>query len=223
MTPFLRTSAFLLLLAPSARSADVDHFEAKIRPILTEHCYSCHSEAAAKNKKLKGGLKLDTREATRAGGDTGPAVVPGKPKEGTLLEALKYNGESQMPPKGKLPDAVIADFEKWIADGAADPRDGKETTQGIDLAKGRQFWSLQKPKAVTPPTVASARSDVDRFVLAKQQEKGLKTVGPADKRTLLRRVYFDLTGLPPTPADLAAFEKDSSPDAFAKVVDGLLA
>jgi len=223
MTPFLRTTTLLLLLTPAVRAADVDHFEAKIRPILTEHCYSCHSEAAAKNKKLKGGLKLDTREATRAGGDTGPGVVPGKPKDGTLLAALRYTGDSQMPPKGKLPDAVIADFEKWIADGATDPRDGKESTQGIDFAKGRQFWAFQPPKAAAPPVVPGAKTDIDRFVMAAQQKKGLTPAKLADKRPLLRRVTLDLTGLPPTPDDLVAFEKDTSPDAFAKVVDRLLA
>ncbi len=223
MTPFLRTTALLLLLAPAVRGADADHFEAKIRPILTEHCYGCHSEAAARDKKLKGGLRLDTRQATRAGGDTGPAVVPGKPTEGSLLAALKYGGDSPMPPKGKLPDAVIADFEKWIADGATDPRDGKDVTQGLNIAKGREFWAFQPPTAVNPPAVAGATTDVDRFVTAKQREMGLKPVGTADKRTLLRRAYLDLTGLPPTPEDLAAFEKDTSSDAFATVVDGLLA
>ena len=223
MTPFLRTSALLLLFAPAVRGADADHFEAKIRPVLVEQCYSCHSEAAEKAKKLKGGLKLDTRDATRKGGDTGPAVVPGKPKEGSLLDAIRYAGDSQMPPKGKLPDAVIADFEKWILDGAADPRDGNETAKTLDIAKGREFWAFQPPKAVTPPKADGAKTDVDRFVFAKLTEKGLKPGPVADKRTLLRRAHLDLTGLPPTPADLAAFEKDTSPEAFAKVVDGLLA
>ena len=123
--------AGLVLLSGSAQSlADdpkaVEFFENKIRPVLIGQCYKCHSDAAEKGKKLRGGLKLDSKAAWQKGGDTGAAIVPGKPSEGTLLKSLKYEGELQMPPGGKLPAGVLADFEKWIKDGAVDPRDENE-------------------------------------------------------------------------------------------------
>src|SRR5262245_6062050 len=127
----LRTAIAAVLLAPSFASAaepepdakQVEFFESKIRPVLVDHCYKCHSADAEKQKKLKGEFKLDTKADLLKGGPTGAAIVPGKPKDGTLLKSLHYDDENlQMPPKGKLPDAVIADFEKWIADGAADSR-----------------------------------------------------------------------------------------------------
>ncbi|HEY1186507.1 MAG TPA: PSD1 and planctomycete cytochrome C domain-containing protein [Gemmata sp.] len=224
-------AAFLAFNAPSVcLAADpapldakkVEFFETKIRPVLVEQCYKCHSEDAAKNKKLKGGLKLDTKAGLLAGGETGAAMVPGKPAAGTLLASLKYNGDIQMPPKGKLPDAVVKDFEKWIADGAVDPRTGGMAAEvGIDIEKGKQFWSLQPPKE--PPVPANAKHPVDAFVAAKLGEKGLKPVGQADKRTLLRRAHYDLTGLPPSPEAIESFSADKSPDAFAKVIDELLA
>jgi len=212
--------------APDARK--VEFFEAKIRPVLVEQCYKCHSEEAAKAKKLKGGLKLDSKDALLKGGDTGPAVVPGKPNSGTLLASLKYEGEVQMPPKGKLSDAVIKDFEKWIADGAVDPRTTTAVkTTTIDLEKGKQFWSFLPPQAPAVPQISNPkvpiRNEIDAFVAAKWAEKGLKPVGVADKRALIRRASYDLTGLPPPPEAVEAFLKDDSPDAFAKVIDKLLA
>ncbi len=214
----------------SAAEPDYSHFENKIRPILVEQCQSCHSEAAAKAGKLKGNLKLDTREGFRKGGDNGAAFVPGKPGESLLMKTLRHEGDIQMPPKGKLDASVIADFEKWIAAGAEDPRKAAVTAlAGIDLVKGREFWAFQLPKATKPPVntdakkAAWATTDLDKFVLAKLDAKGLKPVAAADKRTLLRRVTLDLIGLPPTPEEVAAFEKDNSPDALAKVVDRLLA
>ena len=123
----------------------VEFFEAKIRPGLAEHCYACHSADARKNQKLKGGLLLDTRDGLLRGGDSGPAVVPGKPAEGTLPKALRHDGDVKMPPKGTLPDAVVADFEAWVKMGAPDPRDGKggTTGKGIDLDAGRTVWAFQ--------------------------------------------------------------------------------
>ncbi len=227
----LRIALVAVLVAPSvALAADpapldakkVEFFETKIRPVLVEQCYKCHSEEAVKDKKLKGGLKLDTKAALLAGGETGAALVPGKVDKGTLLQSMKYTDELKMPPKGKLPDAVIKDFEKWIADGAVDPREGGAAkAAGVDIEKGKQFWSFQPPKEV--PVPGNAKHAIDGFVQAKWAEKGLTPVAPADKRTLIRRAYYDLTGLPPTPEAVDAFLADNSPNAFEKLIDSLLA
>jgi len=198
-----------------AADANTDFFEKKIRPVLVEQCAKCHSAEAEVAKKLKGGLRVDTRDGLRKGGDSGAAIVPGKPKESLLMKTLRYEGDIQMPPAGKLSPAIVADFEKWIADGAIDPREPAATAAStIDLVKGREFWAFQQPK--------ESPGNIDSFINAKQQQMKLTPTPIADKRTLLRRVYFDLIGLPPTPEQLADFEKDQSPDAFAKVIDGLL-
>ena len=205
-----------------------DFFEKKIRPVLADKCYKCHAEDS---EKIKGGLTLDTREGARHGGDNGAAVVPGNLKESLLIEAVHYdNKDFAMPPKkagGKLPDEVIKDFEKWVQMGAPDPRDGAaKVVKKYDTEKAKEWWSYQPPKKTAPPVVkdaAWAKSDTDRFVLAGLEAKGLKPVADADKLTLIRRVYFDLTGLPPAMAEITAFVQDKSPDAFAKVVDRLLA
>jgi hypothetical protein len=231
----LTAFAVFLGLSPSALAADdpkaVEFFETKIRPVLVEQCYQCHSEDAAKQKKLKGGLKLDSKAGWQKGGDTGPAVVPGKPTEGSLLASLKYDGELQMPPKGQLPAKVVADFEKWIKDGAVDPRGEKTATQvaGIDIEKGKQFWSFQRPKLPPVPQNTQHKTlntPVDAFIAAKWAEKGLKPAGVADSRTLIRRATFDLTGLPPAPEEVDAFvaESEANPQtAYAKLIDRLLA
>jgi hypothetical protein len=200
-------------------------FEKKIRPVLVDKCYSCHS---AKAEKLRGELRLDTREGTRKGGMRGPAVVPGDPKESLLIQAINHKDDLLKMPKQKLPDDVIADFETWVKMGAPDPRDDATTIvkSGIDIEKGRQYWAFQPPKKTMPPKVSDtawARSDIDRFLLASLEAKKLKPVGDADKRTLLRRVYYDLIGLPPSPEEVEAFVNDHSKDAFEKVVDKLLA
>ncbi len=233
-------TTLLLSMAPalSADSTPTDEqlnfFERKIRPVLVEKCYECHSAQA---KKVKGGLMLDSKEATLHGGDSGPAVVPGNPSGSSLMEAIRYaNKDMEMPPKGRLPDSVIADFETWIKMGAPDPRgslvaDAKEASaqwqkKEIDLAEGRKFWAFQPPKKHAAPEVKNTawpRGDLDRFILAKLEEKGLQPVADAAKLDLLRRVTFDLTGLPPTVDEIQAFMKDTSPDAFSRVVDGLLA
>jgi hypothetical protein len=211
-------------LAQSA-GADPTFFEARIRPVLVEHCYQCHSAEAQKLRKLKGGLLLDTRAGLRKGGETGPAIVPGKPGESLLLKALRHD-ELRMPPKGKLPEVVLADFEKWIAQGAVDPRDGGNiTAKAIDWQKARQAWALQQPKKAAPPATADPawpRSDIDRFVLTALEARGLKPSPSATKIELIRRATFDLLGLPPTPAEIDAFLRDESPDAFARVVERLL-
>jgi len=156
-----RVAVLLIVAIPaSARAAEEDAgialFEAKIRPVLVKECYSCHAAGA---KSIKGGLRLDSREAVRAGGESGPILVPGKPEESPLLEALRHEG-LEMPPKGKLPGVVIADFERWIRLGAPDPRDGAAKVptppSGIDVEAGRRFWAYQPPRASRPPDVRDA-------------------------------------------------------------------
>jgi cytochrome c553 len=217
-------------LSAADDAAGLELFEKKIRPVLVQECYQCHSAQAAADKKLKGGLLLDTGEATRKGGDSGPAVVPGKPSESLLVNALKHE-DFEMPPKGKLPEAVIADFVKWIELGAPDPRPGQAAVAGrqIDIAAGRQFWSLKRPQAVVPPDVADrdwTRTPIDRFIRARQEPLGLKPNGPAPARTLIRRAYFDLLGLPPSPDEMETWlAKLTGPNtgAYAELIDQLLA
>lgn len=193
----------------SARAADkldpqaVAFFEKKIRPVLVEHCYKCHSADAAKEGKLKGGLQLDTREGLRKGGESGAAVVPGDLKKSLLLGAIQHDPKvGKMPPKSKLADEVVADFVKWIEIGAPDPRDGVVAADKykVDFTEARQRWAFQLPKQTPAPRAGAwARTDIDRFILAKLEEKQLKPVGDAAPHVLLRRVFFDLIGLPATP------------------------
>lgn len=202
-------------------------FERKIRPVLVEHCYRCHSSEAAKTGKLKGGLQLDTRDGIRTGGESGPAIVPGNPAKSLLLAALRHE-TVKMPPSGKLSDAIIADFAAWIERGAPDPRDGKPLvpTEKIDWEKARAFWAFQPAKAHAPPPVKDLtwpKKEIDRFILAELERRGLKPVRAATKREWIRRATLDLVGLPPTPDEIEAFEKDETPQAHAKVVDRLLA
>jgi cytochrome c553 len=234
----LLAGAVLLALAPlsqaqPARGAFIDKptqeqisfFEKKIRPVLIEHCYECHSADA---KKVKGDYLLDTRDAMRKGGNAGPPITPGSPEKSKLIASLKHkNKDTAMPPKGKLPDSVIADFETWVKMGAPDPRDGTAAAlpkkYEIDLVKGREFWAFKAPKKSDPPKAKGAESPIDAFILAKLDEKGLKQADLADKRTLIRRVYLDLTGLPPTGDEVEAFLADRDANAYEKVVDRLLA
>jgi hypothetical protein len=226
----LLAAPLLLALGSPARAEEpkpdpkaVEFFETKIRPVLVNNCYECHSSKAA---KIKGGLLLDSREGVRKGGDKGPAIVPGKSEDSLLIAAIKHDG-LQMPPKTKLPDQVVRDFEQWVKMGAPDPRDaGASAYKRMTLEEARTFWSLVPVKKAEPPKVRGTnwvKSDIDRFLLAKLEEKRLRPVADADKPTLLRRVYFDLIGLPPTPDELDAFVKDTSPQALEKVVDQLLA
>jgi len=225
---FFPLAALTLLLPAVSQAADpgIEFFEKKIRPVLIEHCYACHSAEAQKNKKLKGGLFLDSREGVRKGGDNGAILVSGKPKESLLIKALQYDG-AMMPPKGKLPDTVIADFVKWVELGAPDPRDG--TTQAartIDIDAGKKHWAYRPLTVVEAPTVkdtARVRTPVDRFILAALEKNKLTLNNPVSRERLLRRVTFDLIGLPPTPEEIEAFVKDTDPKAYEKVVDRLLA
>ncbi len=215
---------------PDARG--VAFFEKKIRPVLVQHCYRCHSVEAQKKRRLRGGLLVDSRTGLLKGGDTGPAVVPGKASKSLLLEALHYKNEDlQMPPSEKLPDDVIADFTRWVIMGAPDPRDGKAVVKKytIDIEAGRKFWSFRRLQEVNVPAVTTAewpRGDVDRFVLAKLESTKLQPVGDAPSRQLVRRLYFDLVGLPPSPQQTEEFLKQvkkDRPSAITKLVDRLLA
>jgi hypothetical protein len=224
----------LVALSAPARAADpasTDFFETKIRPVLVAQCYACHSAEAEQLGKLKGGLLVDTRDGLRAGGDSGPAIVPGEPDAGVLLKALRYDDDLQMPPKGKLPEAVVKDFEVWIKAGANDPRTAKADVEkkpatGIDLAAGKTFWAFQSPKEQPTPAVydqSRPATKIDYFIQAKLDEAQLSPAPPADQRTLIRRLYFDLIGLPPPPEQVEAFVADRSPQAYEKLVDRLLA
>lgn len=208
----------------SAKDRGIEFFEAKIRPVLIKHCYECH---AADAKSIRGGLLLDTRAGTLTGGDSGASVVPGKPDESLLLESLRFES-FEMPPSGKLAPEVIADFETWIKMGAPDPRDGesKVVRESIDLEQGKEFWAFRPFQKHPIPEVDNAawsHSAIDRFIRKRQQEQNLAPVAIADRTTLVRRLYFDLTGLPPTPDQIDEFLKDQSPDAVERLVNQLLA
>ena len=199
-------------------------FEKKIRPVLVERCYKCHS---AESEKLRGELLLDTREGIRKGGESGHAVVPKNLDESLLIEAIRYQDEDlAMPPKEKLPPAVIADFEKWILMGAPDPREKNAATEKPNWEKSRDHWSFKEPKQPAVPKVKQdnwARTDIDRFILARLEKQSLKPAGQADRRTLIRRLFFDLNGVPPTPKEVEDFVADKDPQAYSKLVDRLLA
>ena len=225
----LATVGLLVLLAGSAPAADdpkgIDFFEKNIRPVLVANCYQCHSASA---KELKGELRLDTKEGVLKGGESGLAVVPGKPEESLILQALRHEDGLEMPPKEKLPDSVVAAFTKWIEMGAPDPRKPNVTTVGgkINILEARKFWSFQPPKVVAPAAVKDSawpRSEIDKYVLAGLEVKNLSPVADADKATLIRRAYFDLIGLPPTPEEIDAFVSDADPKAFETLIDRLLA
>ena len=208
----------------------LDFFEAKIRPMLVTHCYECHSAESAGKKKLKGGLLLDSRQGWQKGGDSGPAIVPERPDESLLISALNHDS-FKMPPKEKLPEELIAHFTRWIEMGAPDPRDGAAivATSEIDIEAGRTHWAFQPLTNPAAPELNNAewtRTPVDQFVLARQQAEGIVPNSIADSRTLARRAYFDLVGLPPTPEDLETFVRDAAAnpaDAYERLIDTLLA
>jgi len=211
---------------PAASPEDLQFFEARVRPVLVDRCYKCHSHDA---DKIKGGFMLDTREGLLHGGDTGPAIEPGKPEDSLLVDAISYRDpDLQMPPKGeRLSDQQVADITEWIRRGAPDPRSlvsrGSSPAYG---GVGRDHWSFLPVRRPAVPAVSDAawcRTPVDAFILARLEENSMKPNPPADKYTLIRRATFDLTGLPPTEAEVQRFLVDDSPDAWAKVVDRLLA
>ena len=209
-------------------AGQLEFFETRIRPVLVQHCYKCHSSEASKGDKLKGGLLVDSRQGLLEGGESGPVVVPGNVEESLLISALRYE-DFEMPPKGKLPDPVIADFEKWIADGAADPRRATSDVarpDSIDIEAGRKHWAYQSLRAPVIPKVKKTswpNNDIDRFILAGLESARLHPGADAKKIVLVRRLYFDLTGLPPTPGQIAQFINDRSPLAYENLVDRLIA
>ncbi|HET6878755.1 MAG TPA: DUF1549 domain-containing protein, partial [Pirellulales bacterium] len=212
-------------VARAAMPEDIEFFEKRVRPILVEHCFECHCGG---EKATKGGLRLDLRDGWSKGGDSGPAIVPGKPDESPLIQAIRYEDSAlQMPPSGKLPQAVIDDLTTWVARGAADPR-----TQSADVKKNQpvlqpaDHWAYQPLVDCAVPETTDrdwARDDIDRFLLAKMEEKGLRPAADAPPETLVRRLYFDLIGLPPSPEEIDAFLADASPDAYERLVDRLIA
>ncbi|MEY2822125.1 MAG: hypothetical protein RL105_1697 [Verrucomicrobiota bacterium] len=220
-----------LLLTPLALLAAGDDdlfFESKVRPVLIKRCYECHSA----EHKVKGGLKLDSRAGWQEGGDNGPAIVPGDLSKSLLIKAVRYQDEDfAMPPKSRLPADEVAILEEWVKRGAPDPRTAEaakaaKPKRAINLEEGRKFWAFQP---VTDPPVPAvkdttwSRDPLDRFLLAKLEAKGLKPAGDADRHTWIRRVSLDLTGLPASAEEVIAFAGDKSDDAYAKVVDRLLA
>ncbi len=219
-----RIAAPLLLLVLSGpalgqSAADEALFEAKVRPVLAGACFKCHG-----GTKTSGGLRVDSRAALLTGGDHGPAIVPGAPEKSLLLEAIRHSrpeAELRMPPGKKLPEHVLADFARWIERGAAWPT----ATASAAAFAPQKHWAFQPVRPVEPPADPAgwARHPVDRFIAAKLHALGLVPVGPADRRALIRRATFDLIGLPPTPEEVEAFVADGAPDAFARVVDRLLA
>ena len=211
----------------AAEDGDIAFFEQKIRPILAEHCSSCHDASA---KKTKGGLSLSGRDSMLRGGDSGPAIVAGKPQQSLLVQAIKWTSDDlQMPPKKKLPDEAIAAIEKWIKRGAAAPNDAAATarnTELYDMAKAREHWAFRPLSKDEPPQVKHevwVRTPIDRYILARLEAANLEPSPPADRATLIRRATFDLHGLPPTPEEVRAFIADKSTDAYEKVIDRLLA
>jgi len=195
-----------------------EFFENKIRPILANSCLECHS---AEKGKVKGGLNMDSRESVLKGGETGPAMEPGNAAKSLLIKAVTWEDDLQMPPKKKLTSEEIAALKEWITMGAPDPREASK----VAVKDKKSHWAFQPIARPTPPPVKNSAwvvNSIDKFVLAKLEEKQMLPAAQADKEALLRRAYFDLIGLPPSPRDIEAFRQDSSPDAFAKVVDRLL-
>jgi hypothetical protein len=215
---------------PTGRSTGNELFEKRIRPVLAAKCYTCHSSNL---KAPMGGLVLDTNAGLRKGGADGPVVVAGKPAQSRLLQALRYTDRKlQMPPSGKLPDIVIADFERWIAAGAPDPRKDVAAAgspgplKGMSLEDGRKWWAFQPVHEIPPPPTkdtAWPRTKIDSFVLSKLEERGLKPSPPADPRTLVTRAFIDLVGFRPNYNEVQAFVNDNSSDAWPKLIDRLLA
>jgi hypothetical protein len=207
---------------PRLNVEGVEFFESHIRPVLVDKCYQCHSAGA---KVLKGGLRLDTAERLRAGGESGPVVVPNKPEESPLISALRYES-NEMPPSGKLPDAVINDFVKWVSIGAPDPRTENVTAKDSAARDPREHWSYKRPQRMTPPKVtheAAAHTDIDHFVIGRLEAAGLSPSPQAASRILLRRLSYDLTGLPPTADELDQFAAEPSDARYEAAVDRLLA
>lgn len=222
----VRASAGVNASAAEPNPADVEFFEKRVRPVLVQSCIQCHGP-----EKQRGGLRLDSRAAVLKGGDTGPAIETDTPDESLLVEAIGYAGEIKMPPKGRLPADQIAVLTEWVKRGSPWPADAasgnSDQKKVFDLAARRRGqWALQPLQPSPLPAVqnqAWPRNDVDRFILSRLEQDKLAPAPAADKRTLLRRVTYDLTGLPPTPAEIDAFLADETDRAYETVVERLLA
>jgi hypothetical protein len=213
----------VLAAEPEVERKQLEFFEKQVRPLLAERCFKCHSAT-----KQESSLRVDHLRFLKHGGDSGPAIVPGKPDESLLIQAVRYDGDYQMPPTGKLPQKEIATLEKWVAIGAPWPQDDVPQAvagEGGFTEEDRNYWCFQPLADPQPPAVDDAwvRNDIDRFVAQKHAELGLTPAAEADRRELVRRVYFDLHGLPPTPAEIEAFVSDDDQNAYEKLVDRLLA
>ncbi len=218
--------SLFLCASVEAQSGDAaDFFEMRVRPLLAEQCFACHTASAM------GGLEMKSREALLKGGDSGPSIVPGHPEQSLLIQAVRHTHDRlKMPPQSKLEGDQVEDLETWIRAGAVWPDDTSASAtrkegRYVILPEQRSFWSFQPPGPVDIPQVKKqgwVRSPLDHFVLSRLENQGLDPVEPADRRTLLRRAYFDLIGLPPTPGEVSAFLQDESPGAFERVVDRLL-
>ncbi|MAI32041.1 MAG: hypothetical protein CMM07_10270 [Rhodopirellula sp.] len=218
--------ATLLLILPTSISfaqSNEDFFESRVRPVLIKHCLQCHG-----TKKQEGGLRLDSRAGWTEGGDRGAAVVAGEPHKSPLIQAVKYDDPNlQMPPSKKLAKNEIADLETWVTRGAPAPRGDptSDTNVRMNVENAKSFWSFQSLQSPSVPINTGndwTLNPIDSFVLAQLNAHGLSPVADADRRTLIRRATFDLTGLPPTPADIESFLNDNSPDALSTLVDRLL-
>jgi cytochrome c553 len=246
MAPIFRISGIALLLAgpalvwpARAHSADIsagDFFEAKIRPLLAANCYQCHGD-----KKQESDLRLDSRAAVMKGGSDGPVIVPGQPDKSLLVKAVRYQGDTKMPPTKQLPADAVAALTTWVTLGAPwpdSPASGGKTAGGTALggtdgaggagaiADAKRHWAFQPVREPSLPAVKNAlwvQSPIDAFILAKLESQAIPPAAAADRRTLIRRATFDLLGLPPTPGEVEAFVKDSEAGAFDRVVDRLLA
>ena len=206
---------------PSA--AGLEFFEKNVRPIFAEHCYECHG-----GEDIKGGLRLNSSAGWIKGGDSGPAVVAGNPDESLLVEAIRYGGNVEMPPTGKLPAERIRLVEQWVTMGAPAPRDStfKPSDTSIDIDAGRKFWAYQPVRDWPTPEVEArdgSATSIDRFVLARLETAGVPPQPEAERTVLIRRLFFDLIGLPPTPDEIDRFLDDTASNAYEALVDRLLA
>ena len=215
-----------LVCATVGNGTDFDFFERKVRPLLVEHCYECHSTASGKSK---GGLLLDSHQGWQTGGDSGPAIVPRNPEASLLLQAIRYaNPDLEMPPDGRLSKEQVKIMEDWIRAGAPDPREGTSlaTAPSMDMEQGKQFWAFQPPASPPIPAVQNrhwSKNAIDLFILSRLEESGIQPVPPAKEANLIRRLYFDLIGLPPTPEQLQEAQNLPAEIRMTVLTDRLLA
>ena len=219
-------SCFLFAsISIAGEAEDFAFFEAKVRPLLIEHCYSCHAKDA---KKIRGELLLDSKEGWMKGGESGQVIIPGNTEKSLFVKVLSYNDTIQMPPKGKLADKDIAILTEWVKRGAHDPRKGTApaiAVKKIDYESAKKYWAWQPLKNVAPPKVKDAswcKTPIDHFLKFNMEAKGITPNPVAEKTKLVRRAYLDLLGIPPTPDEVESFLKDKADDAYARLLDRLL-